>query len=403
MLEVLPTVRSATLVSSNFADVNGATAGPVPRARRSVRRLVLATVAYGLAALAFWGIVQKFASLAAGKDALERITVGPVVIVAVAGLIVLASDLEVPRISLPGLRWWQAGVNQSIGATVSNTVPEGGAVATAVNITVLRSWGFRLGEITRSLVVTNVWTNMVRYALAAVALVVLASSPSAPLSIVVLAATFSAVVLGSIILLRQLLHSAAFAHRFGGLLARLQFRVLRMFGRQPHHDLGAEVAVLRQQLLTMVQTRWRALTLAAGASQLAGILTLALALRLEGVDGISWTRIVLAYSGMSLASLIAPTPGGLGVAEGTLLLVLGAGTQPATPPLVAAILLFRAATWLLPTIIGAISYLFWLHSRPGLHLRRRPEPAWLGGQLADFGAEPGGCAPLGAIAPVTPG
>jgi len=69
---------------------------------------------------------------------------------------------------------------------------------------------------------------------------------------------------------------------------------------------------------------------------------------------------VLAVSAMSTASLVAPTPGGLGVAEVTLVAVMAAGTDLASSnELLIAVSLFRLATWLLPIPVGAVSYLFW--------------------------------------------
>lgn len=335
--------------------------------RRSAARLAMGVLAYGIGALAFWGIARKLATLATSQNAFERISALQMVVICIAGLVNLALTLPVPMITLPGLRWWQAAVNQTAGASVSNTVPEGGAVATALNVTVLRSWGFGVADITRGLVASNVWTNTVRYCAAAIALIFLAARPAAPRSLVILAAAFGVVMLIVLGLLRRLLRSDSFARALGALLATMQRSALRLVGRRPRHDLRTEVSDLREHLLQLIRTRWHALTVAAAASQLAGILTLALALHLQDVGGLYWARIVVAYCGMALASLIAPTPGGLGVAEGTLLLVLGHGLDDSvTPQLVAAIVLFRTATWLLPTVLGAGSYLYWLRSRHGI-------------------------------------
>ena len=79
-----------------------------------------------------------------------------------------------------------------------------------------------------------------------------------------------------------------------------------------------------------------------------------------GADEVSWARIVLAVSAMATASLLAPTPGGLGVAEVTIIAVLGAGLpSSSSEQLILAASLFRLATWLEPVPIGAASYLFW--------------------------------------------
>lgn len=58
---------------------------------------------------------------------------------------------------------------------------------------------------------------------------------------------------------------------------------------------------------------------------------------------ISWAKIVVAWGSMSLASLICPTPGGLGVAELTLVTVLGAGVPDSLDTQITAAVLLLSA------------------------------------------------------------
>jgi uncharacterized membrane protein YbhN (UPF0104 family) len=64
-----------------------------------------------------------------------------------------------------------------------------------------------------------------------------------------------------------------------------------------------------------------------------------------------------------MASLLVPTPGGLGVAEVVLTLVLGYGLpQSDQAAVLAAVLLYRVATFLVPIPIGLVTYLYWRKS-----------------------------------------
>ena len=97
-------------------------------------------------------------------------------------------------------------------------------------------------------------------------------------------------------------------------------------------------------------------------SQFTAFVILGVALRMQGIDEstVSWSRIIVAWGGMSLASLIVPTPGGLGVAEAALAAILSPVIpESQTANMVSAIMLFRGATWFLPIPIGSVSYLFW--------------------------------------------
>ena len=67
---------------------------------------------------------------------------------------------------------------------------------------------------------------------------------------------------------------------------------------------------------------------------------------------------------MTLASLLIPTPGGLGVAEVVLVAVLGYGLPESDQAAVlAAVLLYRLATFLVPIPIGLVTYLYWRKSK----------------------------------------
>jgi uncharacterized membrane protein YbhN (UPF0104 family) len=100
-------------------------------------------------------------------------------------------------------------------------------------------------------------------------------------------------------------------------------------------------------------------------SQLTAILVLGVACRMQGLDEatISWAVIVLAYSAVVMASLLVPTPGGLGIAEVVLTVVLGYGLpQSDQAAVLAAVVLYRIATFLVPIPIGLVTYLYWRKS-----------------------------------------
>jgi uncharacterized protein (TIRG00374 family) len=70
-----------------------------------------------------------------------------------------------------------------------------------------------------------------------------------------------------------------------------------------------------------------------------------------------------AYGLATFASLLVPTPGGLGVAEVVLVSVLSwAAPESAQAAVLAAVLLYRLATFLVPIPIGLVTYLYWRRS-----------------------------------------
>ena len=93
---------------------------------------------------------------------------------------------------------------------------------------------------------------------------------------------------------------------------------------------------------------------------------------MQGLDEstISWAMILTAFGAATFASLLVPTPGGLGVAEIVLVAVLGYGLPESDQPaVIAAVLLYRIATFLVPIPIGLVTYLYWRKSKAW----RRPQ------------------------------
>jgi uncharacterized membrane protein YbhN (UPF0104 family) len=118
-------------------------------------------------------------------------------------------------------------------------------------------------------------------------------------------------------------------------------------------------------MVGLLRLCWGRLTVTMVLSQLTVVLVLGLCVRMQGLDRstISWAVILVAWGLVTFASLLIPTPGGLGVAEVVLVGVLGYGLPESDQPAVlAAVLLYRLATFLVPIPIGLGTYLYWRRS-----------------------------------------
>ena len=116
----------------------------------------------------------------------------------------------------------------------------------------------------------------------------------------------------------------------------------------------------RAQAITLLRRRWHWLTLTTLASHLSLFLVLLLALRHVGVSEaeVSWVEALAAFALVRLLSAFPITPGGLGVVElGLSAALVVAGGQEAQ--VVAAVLVFRILTFVLPIPIGAFTWWLW--------------------------------------------
>jgi putative heme transporter len=123
---------------------------------------------------------------------------------------------------------------------------------------------------------------------------------------------------------------------------------------------GWELATVkfRARTIDLVEHRWVAITATSLVSHLSLYAVLLLALRHVGDVEVGWAEVLAVFAFARLATAIPITPGGAGLVEAVLIggLVAAGGAKA---QVVAAVLVYRALTWLLPIPLGVGCYLWW--------------------------------------------
>jgi uncharacterized protein (TIRG00374 family) len=129
---------------------------------------------------------------------------------------------------------------------------------------------------------------------------------------------------------------------------------------------GWDVAVVRFRAKTigLVQTRGGRLTIATLVSHLSLYLVLLACLRAIGVseEDVTWAEVLATFAFTRIVTAIPLTPGGLGVVELAMTtgLVAAGGNRE---EVVAAVLVYRFLTYVLPIPVGVVCYFYWRHNR----------------------------------------
>ncbi len=152
--------------------------------------------------------------------------------------------------------------------------------------------------------------------------------------------------------------------------AEWMFRQGSRLLRRPAAEPGQTIRAWTQRLgsLQLPPSGWMTATGLALANWLADAAVLAVSIRATGAT-VPWHDLLLVYSSGIAAQSLNITPGGLGVAEGSLSLALMAAGMRTSQAL-AAVLLYRIASFWLVALAGWL-VLFWLR-RP--RARRGPGP-----------------------------
>ena len=281
--------------------------------------------------------------------------------------------------SMPGLTIGQAAVNNQASTSIANTLPGGGWIATGLSYTMYRSWGFTNQSIGLTTIVTGIWNSFIKLGMPVVALAALALTGRMNASLIVPTVIGILVLIAAVVLFAGILWKESLARAIGGGLGKAASLFGKPFHKPPFH-WGESAARFRKQTIGLVAKRWPALTVSSVASHVALYLVLLLALRHVGVSEreISWAQVLGVFAFVRLISMIPLTPGGVGLVE---LAYIGglyvAGKARADVPLdvfkaqiAAAVLVFRALTFVLQIPLGALAYVIWQRKKSW----RKPVP-----------------------------
>lgn len=276
--------------------------------------------------------------------------------------------------ALPGLTLPKSAVLTQTTTSVANTLPAGGAVAIGLTYQILRSWGFHRQSIALYVGVTGVWNVFMKLALPIFALSLLAIVGNATAALVVAAFVGLAVLAAAVVLFALALWKKEFARRIGDGFGRVVSALRRVVRRPPVADWGEHAVAFRKRTIALVVDRWLWLTITTVVSHLVLWVVLLTALRHVGVSQqeVSTLETLAVFSFGRLLTALPITPGGLGVIELGYIggLVAAGGNEP---EVVAAVLLFRLLTYLVPIPLGGATYLVW-RGRSRWRRAALPEP-----------------------------
>ena len=266
---------------------------------------------------------------------------------------------------LPSLRLREAAAVNLSSNAVANTLPAGGALGMGVSWAMLSSWGVGTEEYVLYTVVSGIWNVFARLGLPVLALLALLTAGRPDAVLVAAAAVGLGLLAGAAAGLGLLLHSERFALRAGQVLQQAAGVACRLARRPAPWRIAGSLAGFRGRAAGLVAARGWRITVTTAAANLILWLVLLACLRGTGLSQaqVPWQASLAAYAFVRLLTVLPVTPGGLGIIELGLVGVLAGGAGPrASAQVTAAVLLWRAVTYLPPIPLGAAAWLVWRHA-----------------------------------------
>jgi uncharacterized membrane protein YbhN (UPF0104 family) len=345
------------------------TATAEPR-RPRLAKILRTAGSVGLVAAIFGFAVPHFASYRSVWASTAAMTWPHVLLVAVAAAASMASTWFMICAVLPSIRLREAAVVNLGSNAVANTLPAGGALAMGVSWAMLSSWGVGTAQYVLYTLVSGVWNVFARLGLPVLALLVLATAARPGGGLIAAAAVGLLLLAAMAAGLALLVRSEAFAFRAGRVLQYAAVTACRLVRRRATFDVPGSLLGFRRQAGALIAARGWRITLTTAAANLTLWLVLLACLRGVGLTQaqVSWQTSLAAYAFVRLLTVLPITPGGLGITELGLIGILadGAGHQ-ATARVTAAVLLYRAVTYLPPIPLGAVACLAWRYTPRLIH------------------------------------
>ena len=294
---------------------------------------------------------------------------------------------------LPSVRLRQAAVVNLGSTAVANSLPAGGFLAMGVSWAMLSGWGVSAGEYVLYTLVSGIWNVFVRLSLPVIALLVIAVTgrPDTELLLgAVLGLAFLVIITAGFGLL---LRSESFARRTGDALAPILAIAFRLARKPPPSGAAASLLAFRGRVSGLLTEQGWRISAATAASNLALWLVLLASLRGIGLSQaqVPWETSLAAFAFVRLLTALPITPGAAGITELGLVGILAAGAgHRFAGQITAAVLLYRAVTYLVPIPAGAIACAAWRYA-PSLtgQDRRRVRPASASTQAPQDGTTAG--------------
>ena len=293
-----------------------------------------------------------------------------VLLVAAAAAVSMVSYWIMICAVLPSIRLREAAVVNLGSNAVANTLPAGGALAMGVSWAMLSSWGVSTAEYVLYTLVSGIWNVFIRLGLPVLALLVLVTVSPPGVGLIAAAAVGLTLLAAVAAGLGLLLRSESFARRAGRALEPVLAFACRIPRRRPPADVTGSLLDFRERAAGRLAARGWRITATTAASQLALWLVLLACLRGTGLSQaeVPWQTSLAAFAFVGLLTALPITPGGVGVTELGLVGILAVGADHRVGAQVtAAVLLYRAVTYLPPIPLGAVACLVWRHSPALIH------------------------------------
>ena len=330
------------------------------------KQIILGTLGLVVVVLTFAVVLPRIASYTDVWDVVKGLDKTWLLALGAAVVVNVVTYAPPWMIALPGLRFRQALPFTQASTAFTYIAPGGGLVGMAGSYGLLRTWGFGSSEVARAVTLTGVWNQLANLLLPVVAVLLLSIEQQRDAFLSTVAVVGAVVFSVAVCLLALVLWSDGLARGVGEVVESALNRLLRIVRKGPLAGWPDRLVAFRRSTVDLIRRRWAWLTLAALLGNITVFAVLLVCVRAVGIGAgeLTWIEVFAGWSLARALQLIPLTPGGVGPVElGMTGILVGFGG--ANAEVVAAVLLYRAATILPTLLLGLATIAAWRWLGPG--------------------------------------
>ena len=324
------------------------------------KKLLTGVFIIGLLSLVFGVLIPSFASYRDIGEAMSTLSFSQWAILAVTFLVLEVLKAAPAAAMVDGMSLPQSFVADESSKVASNAIP--GPSGTIARLAIYRTYGLGLVDFTQATVVNSALNNAVTLLLPLGALAIIIYRGSVPLFVWGLTGAALAIVVVLTFVVWQLLRRESSARRLGAWVGSLFDRLEGLRGKTSDRDWGDAAADIRVQLIDGLRRHGVKVAGLLLVKHVVTVLLLTFALRFSGVTDpqLTLAGVFIVYAFTSVVTSIQITPGGVGVAEATLITIGVAVAENASKvDITAGVLIYRIFTYLGPMVLGLGTLLVW--------------------------------------------
>jgi uncharacterized membrane protein YbhN (UPF0104 family) len=321
-------------------------------------KLVAVLITLALVYYAFFVVLPSEISWAQVSAALQALTGAEIMALVLSGVVLMVLLGWAAKASLPGLSLYQGFESSATSQMTAFVVPPPGDYL--IRFSMYRTYGFSEEQSGASVLVSMVLRYVAIFVMPILGLLAVVVAGIATTKqvwwLVGLTTAFVIVVW----LMLRVIRSDAVAHRLGRWLDSAVARVLGLFHRTAPGDVEGGVVGFGHRMRATVNSNGLRLLISNLAWALGNAAILLMAMRFSGLDSSTVPlATALLACGFLMVVNILPIPGKSALAAPTLFTIMSLTTNADQSDMLAAILLYRVVTWLLPMPVGGLMFFVW--------------------------------------------